>query len=301
MNYRIISLITLAVLLSFAVNAQETTSLSDSVAQNIVNRLDENGLKQGLWKKNYPNGNRAYIAHFVDDRLVGDYKRYHTNGQLKAHIIYDSKGEQGTAELYDVDGNLIAEGFYYGEQKDSLWKYYTTNKRLAETSAEFGGRQIERQQTYLVLEESYQRGVKHGKWKHYYPSGVLYEETTFENGVENGVWRQYYPNGQKKEEAKIVNGTRNGTYNAYHPNGNIDRTGQYVNGLRHGEWRYFEASGHNSWTITYNMGTASNEDELLDRYEEEERQWQQNRQIIKEPAEFLNDPDGYLRNSYDNN
>ena len=39
-------------------------------AQNI-NQIDSKGMKQGLWKKTYDNGNIRYKGNFIDDKAEG--------------------------------------------------------------------------------------------------------------------------------------------------------------------------------------------------------------------------------------
>ena len=51
--------------------------ISGNVFQNdtIFNQTDQNKLKQGFWKKSYPNGKVAYRGFFKDDKPRGVFKR----------------------------------------------------------------------------------------------------------------------------------------------------------------------------------------------------------------------------------
>jgi antitoxin component YwqK of YwqJK toxin-antitoxin module len=57
-----------------------------STGQQEINHTDNNGLKQGFWKRNYPNGRAMYEGVFNNDKPVGEWRRYHENGGLKSHI-----------------------------------------------------------------------------------------------------------------------------------------------------------------------------------------------------------------------
>ena len=51
-----------------------------------INQTDSTGKRQGLWKKQFPGGNLIYEGNFKDGKPVGEWKRYHENGQVKALI-----------------------------------------------------------------------------------------------------------------------------------------------------------------------------------------------------------------------
>ena len=78
-------------------------SFSQNVGQegdSLINYSDINGFKQGLWKKTYEDGTLKFEAYFVDDKPVGDLKRYDKNGNVFAHLIYDGKGVHASAIFY---------------------------------------------------------------------------------------------------------------------------------------------------------------------------------------------------------
>ncbi|HZH74261.1 MAG TPA: hypothetical protein VFD91_17320, partial [Mariniphaga sp.] len=81
---------------------------------NSQNITDANGLKQGVWQRKYSNGNLMYKATFVNDTIVGEMLRFHSNGQKMAQILYDSKGEWGNGQLFSEKGKKIAEGKFNG-------------------------------------------------------------------------------------------------------------------------------------------------------------------------------------------
>jgi antitoxin component YwqK of YwqJK toxin-antitoxin module len=199
-----------------------------------LNQSDANGIKQGRWIKFYENGLMAYNVYFVDGKPVGDYYRYHENGARKAFLHYDKNGF-ASVSLFDDDTTRIADGFYKGINKDSLWTYFYPDGKKAITV-------------------SYSMGVENGRSKTFYQEGNLLEELDWVNGKKNGIWRQFYPNNQKRLETKFVNNEKNGPFYLYHENGAFDEKGTYKNGLRNGRWEYYDKSNNIIKTEFYKDG-----------------------------------------------
>ena len=109
-----------------------------------LNQVDENGKKQGYWKKKYLNGVVRYEGYFIDDKPARFFKHFYKNGKLKATLIYYDNNKSAAAHLYYKDGFLMATGQYFGMEKDSLWRYYNENGKL-------------------VASEVYDKGGKNGK------------------------------------------------------------------------------------------------------------------------------------------
>ena len=78
---------TILILISINVFSQNVGQKGDT----LKNYKDINGLKQGYWEKPYKNGRIAYKAYFVNDKLVGDYFRYYSNGKQMLKINKDER------------------------------------------------------------------------------------------------------------------------------------------------------------------------------------------------------------------
>ena len=69
----------------------------------------------GDWETLHENGTRATTCHFVDGRLVGEYKEWHPNGQLKISGNYRSGLKNGAWTTFDEDGKvLFSEKYCFG-------------------------------------------------------------------------------------------------------------------------------------------------------------------------------------------
>jgi len=130
-------------------------------AQNALNQLDAQGRKQGAWTKKDATGKVLYQATFKDDKPVGEMKRFHSNGKLKAVMVFAEGSEESDAKLYDERGILIAQGKYIGQKKAGEWNYFVGPK--------------------VVSTEMYLNGQKNGVCKRFYQTGELLEESTWKN------------------------------------------------------------------------------------------------------------------------
>lgn len=276
-------------------NSSAAFTLEDIQKQQL-NRVDENGVKQGVWKKVYPNGKPAYEVFFRNGKPVGEYKRYHRNGKLKALLNYDENGEHATAQLFDDSGNLIAEGFYFGQKKDSVWHFYSVDKNLARAEGELKNLRVKPGKIrYIVAEEKYDKGQETGVWKSFYPSGVVAQTIEWADGKENGDFKQFHPNGKPKMEAKMKDGKRHGLVFFYYPNGSINVHGYYYQDKRHGKWTYYSTKGKEDKVIEYEYGEIVNGEKLEDEETEQLRKFEENRHKLKDPEKYINNPDAYIR------
>ena len=92
-------------LLVSLVAAPEIAFLQTSSYENdtVFNNVDKNGLKQGHWKKYYPNGNLNYSGFFKDNKPVGILKRYFESGNLKAIMNFDNTGTFSETKLFSIE------------------------------------------------------------------------------------------------------------------------------------------------------------------------------------------------------
>ena len=179
-----------------------------------LNQKDENGNRTGLWIKFYENKIPAYIIYFKAGKPIGEYLRYHENGARKARLFYNKDG-YASAQLFDENKTLLASGTYAGINKDSIWKYYYSDGKIA-------------------AQYSYKMGAKDGRSFIYYPNGQILEELDWKNNQKDGIWRQYYETGKKRMECRFENNLRNGlqdkTWTYYDKYNKLIKTEEYVNG-----------------------------------------------------------------------
>jgi antitoxin component YwqK of YwqJK toxin-antitoxin module len=247
-----------------------TTSIS-AQSDTLYNQTDSKGLKQGYWKKEYPNKTMMYKGFFKNGKPLGEMRKYYENGQLKALMNYDEKNEHVTTKIYYDDGKIAAQGIYYLEKKDSIWNYYSY----------YSGT--------LIATETYDKGIKNGIEKHFYESGHLSEEIAWQNNMREGIWNQYFEDGKPKMKSSNSLNKLQWQYSFYYPNGKLYILGSYVNNKRNGKWIFYDDNGIEKSEIVYNNGKADNEKEITEKDQEFFKNVEQNLGKYQDPS-----PDDFM-------
>ena len=207
------------------------------ISQVTVNQTDAKGKKQGLWRKDYPDGTIRYEGSFKDDQPDGIFRYYNELGKLKMVCFFYDKGRRSRAKGFDIEGNIISSGNYFGKEKDSVWTYYDAAKNP-------------------IARESWNKGIKNGPELTYYPNGQLSEDLNWKEGKKDGPWIQYYEDGKKRLTANYTNGLLNGKQTYYFPNEKIKLVGNYINDLREGTWIHYEETGNLKGTEVFKNGVS---------------------------------------------
>ncbi len=245
------------------------------IGQNTVNKTDAQGKKQGYWIKRDARGNMLYQATFKDDKPVGEMKRFHPNGKVKAIIAFIEGSDESDAQLFDERGKLIARGKYLGQNKTGEWTYLNDSK--------------------IVSTENYFNGQKNGISKRYFPTGELLEESNWQNDQLNGLYRTYFQNGKTYLECNYSEGKRNGKFHTWFPDGTMELDASYNNNERDKNWNYFDEKGFHIYTLKYDLGKLLNP-EVQDSIDKEKNEnYKTKADNIPDPEKFMQNPDEYLR------
>ena len=197
---------------------------------------DENGRKQGYWKKkDEKTGKLIYEGEFKDDKPVGLFKYYYPNDSLQAIMDFRGQGTIAYAKLFHPTGKRMGQGKYINELKDSVWLYYD----------ELGT---------LLSKDTYKNGKKHGASLVYMPEGLVAEERNFKNDLEDGEFKQYFDGKKLRGIGKYVDGKQEGKAVYYFPNGVEVATGFYKNGVKEGPWIYKNEQGKITEKELYRKG-----------------------------------------------
>ena len=244
------------------------------VAFSQINQTDSNGLKQGRWQKMQANGKPLYDGYFNDDKPTGEWKRFHTNGRIKATISYKSGSDSALTVMFDETGKKMAEGVFINEQKAGLWKYFSENK--------------------VIAEESFEKGMKNGKSRKFYTTGELWEETEWKDGKQEGSYQVFFKNGKPFFQCKMSNDQRNGLCLSYFDNGRVELEAGYKNSVRHGEWKYFDKEGRHKYSLFYNEGEILNPKVRDSIANQQIMDMERNKDSVVDPEKYLADPTGYM-------
>ena len=244
-------------------------------SQTAINQIDTKGLKQGKWIGKFPSGNIRYEGSFVNDQPVGEMKRFHENGKLKARMIYFPLSDKVSAELFDEDGVLYAKGNYLKTAKDSTWKYFN-NKRI-------------------VGQEDFSKGVKNGRLVTFFEDGKPALESNWTNGIQNGVTRSFYPSGNKKSEIMYKDGKRNGVSLVYYESGLQEIVGHYFDDNADGSWKFQDEQGMVKFELKYKAGVLLNPEIVEGMQANDFKAFDRAKGVLKDPADYLQNPEEIMR------
>lgn len=245
------------------------------MAQNGVNQVDAQGKKQGFWTKKDAQGRLLYQATFKDDQPVGEMKRFHPNGKIKALMSFTEGSQVSEATLFDETGHKIAEGKYLDQKKTGEWHYFANDK--------------------MVSSENFENGEKNGLAKRWFSTGELLEEAMWNNGKLNGIYRSYFQNGKVYLECKYNMGHKNGPFKIFFTDGTLELDAFYTNDLQDKSWLYYNEKGDLLYTLKYDKGILLNpevQDSInaaqVDAYKTKEDN-------IPDPEKFRQNPEEYMR------
>jgi antitoxin component YwqK of YwqJK toxin-antitoxin module len=235
-------LVTLLILMAVMARGQEYASTH-------INKVDDQGRRQGLWKVYDAGGELKFQGVFVNDHPMGKFLYYYPNGNRKAEVTYLDSGKVDYTTMFHPNGKLMARGKHSGQKKDSTWQYF---------SEEDGS---------LVSEEIYAGGGGQGVWRTFYSSGQVAEEITYRNGIKDGPCTRYFTDGTVKSTCTYVNGMLEGLFVIHHLNGSVEVSGTYRNSKKEDVWVYLTDEGELEKKEYYRGGnlvrTESNtEDEI---------------------------------------
>ncbi len=240
-----------------------------------INQTDSNGLRQGLWKKQQPNGRLIYEGNFKNGIPVGEWKRYHKGGQVKAVINYQQNTDSAFTKIFDKYGKKVAEGIFLNQKKEGNWIYFSGNRKIAE--------------------EQFKNGIKNGMSKNYYDTGEFLGETDWVNGEQEGKYQIFYKNGKPYLQCKMKQNQRHGLFLVHTKKGKLELEANYKNNLRHGAWKFYNSNGEFQYELNYNEGELLNP-EVHDSIANIKMQnMEKGKDTITDPEKFMQDPSEYMR------
>jgi len=202
--------------------------------QERINRKDNTGQKQGVWRD------------------------FYETGKVKSETSFQNGKKTGYVKIFSEKGSLTSIDKYLGDSIQKEAPELTTKLEVRNEYYEDG--RIKRTGTYLY-------GIAEGTHKEYSPEGKITGSKTFhegnltgegiidEAGNQQGEWTEYHANGKIKWKGNFDNGAKTGDWVFYHPNGKIEQQGKYdKKGRPQGLWQWFYDSGNLLREETYLNG-----------------------------------------------
>lgn len=262
-----------------------------------INRKDQSGLKQGLWKIFYANDILKEEGFYLNDKKDGFFKYYDEEGNLISLEKYNNgeivEGVEETRVLetrvdYYKNGRQKVIQTYYKGKPHGVRREYSPKGEVVESYLFYEGellgigiidldgkKQGPWKELYkrnvLKAEGNYVDSRPIGNWKYYLPNGELEIEGTYDKqGRRVGEWFWYYENSKPLREANYDLGKLEGEFVEYDEDGNILSKGVYQDNEQEGMWieahgdhveegKFFEGMRNGSWKGTYKNGNKSYE------------------------------------------
>lgn len=225
-------------------------SMAPGLAQN---KKDSQGRKQGAWVKYYPDGKTTlYSGQFKDDRPVGEFRYYFESGKIKSIVQHETK-ERSYAWFYFENEQLMSEGQYVNQKKDSVWKNFN-------------------EQGFLVSKETFKNNRLNGEKLIYYIQNQI--ETgdvkcaqleTYKDSILHGPYVEFFSTGSKKQQGAYILGKKDGVWETYHTDGSVATRIKFREGKAYGYARSFDEEG-NELFKSYWLDGKRLDAKALDKY-----------------------------------
>ncbi len=204
-----------------------TLNLTSVLAQDLINQVDSDGKRHGLWRKDFENSAQPrYEGIFDHGKEIGMFKFYKMDGKksvLSATREFSAENDSITVKFYSSKGKLISEGQMLGKSFVGKWVYYH-NKTNA----------------IMTVEHYNHHGQLDGEKLVYYPKGQVAEESHYINGEQNGASKVFSENGMLIKDFLYKDDKLDGMAKYYNPAGELLAEGAYKNDQKHGNWKYYE-------------------------------------------------------------
>ncbi len=209
-----------------------------------INVTDEEGRKQGPWKK-YWDAKQSilqYEGHFVNDLPVGEFWYYYPSGEVRA-IIEHLNERRSFVTFYFRNRQVMSEGMYLDQRRDSLWINYNPQGYRVSMEKYRDGKlngkkvmfyiqnQIERGELKVLSETVYSDSLKSGPYLEYFSSGTLKKRGAYENDKEVGIWTTFDVNGMPVQVCQYKKGLKHGWVYRYKSDSEVVATSLYRRGV----------------------------------------------------------------------
>lgn len=193
-------------------------------AQQNINKLDANGKRDGVWKKQYSNNRIRYVGTFENGKEVGVFKYYSASNSDYPVSIKKFSNNNDTADVqyFTIGGVLESEGVMKGKDRVGKWLFYHSNGKS------------------IMSEENYEKGKLNGIYKTFYPNGEPTEITSYKNGLLDGNYKKYSIKGLLYNDFNYSRGKLNGMAIYYkRSTGDLIKKGPFKDDLRVGTWENY--------------------------------------------------------------
>ena len=236
---------------SFVLFAQ-TKELWENGNLKSEGQFASNGLKTGLWKYYYPNGQLEAQGQYLAKKQesTNEIVKASRESALASYVLRH-QGELSTREgewqFWFEDGKPKGKGSYKnGCPQGSVIRWHSNGSKAEEAEYQnckpSGNRKMWDRDGQLYFENQIQ-GEGRSLEIEWYANGQKKSEVPYKNGMQFGRVRRWYPNGEREEEVMMRNTRVHGQYRSWHENGNRQREFFSINNIMSGEYKEWNKIG----------------------------------------------------------
>lgn len=96
----------------------------------VLTRPDGTEVDHGSYSCWYDDGNREYLAVYVEGQLQGVETQWHRNGQKRTEQHYDHGLRHGPRYCWDEQGNKVIEENYRHDKPHGMWTIWKPDGRI---------------------------------------------------------------------------------------------------------------------------------------------------------------------------
>lgn len=213
------------------------------------------GLTEGDAKW-YKDNNIDYVAHYELDKLQGKSTSYYYNGQKARESMHVDGKRNGNSDYFSPDGIFM----YRIRFVDNTMKAYSYPDKsgnmipeipITDTTSKIVTHYANGKVSAIIL---LSKGLYHGKYISYYPTGSVLREDMNKYGENDGFDKTYYPNNKLRELINYTSNNRHGLYELYYENGKKQKSGNYYMDNEEGDWKIYNTDGSVKEILTYRNG-----------------------------------------------
>jgi antitoxin component YwqK of YwqJK toxin-antitoxin module len=106
--------------------------MSSEYCSSDYSHWDEEGLREGEFKRWYGNGRIREQRFYRNGKLEGAYKSWYENGQISAHGFYKNGKWEGERRVWHYNGNLMMQMFCRNDDAEGKVKCWSEEGCLLE-------------------------------------------------------------------------------------------------------------------------------------------------------------------------
>lgn len=202
------------------------------------------GKKQISISKYYDNAKLFESYVLIDQKIDGDYKKYHPSGIIWEDFTYQNGDLILVNKMQNATGKKLFMGSFR-EGNGELFRYHGNGLKYSQENYKNGklyGKALYFIDNVIRIEGFYFKGKPMGTWKYFSEYKKLLEERIYFGLNDYQYVIEYGISGEERFEGEEVNGLKTGTWKEYNFYGDMAQIASFHFGELNGEFKRFDGN-----------------------------------------------------------